>query len=361
MLFSYSPSGYEENWLHEALIAVLGTDMDAIDVNGTPLAWPACLPPAKREELRGRRGLRERRSTFLDAYTNLTPVERAFVREAMTRQNEFPALFQDNLPCANLDEFPEGIRAPLKSLFEFAFTLLTDLGLRDRNYGHLYDSLDYKVCAFCGVEMLDAPGQKREALDHYLPVALYPFAGVNFRNLTPMGSKCNSRYKGRQDILRAADTGQRRQCCDPYASPILHLSLDESRPFEGDVIRYVVCPAWVVRWEGGDQVRLDTWETVFGISERYKASSLNPHFRDWLDHFSSWAARKFVPGGDREALRYLLNEFSEVVVPEGLADAAFLKRATFRMLAHHCDDSDGGERIFEWLHDLVSERQELAA
>ncbi len=361
MLFSYSPGGFEENWLHETLMSVLTEDMEAMDRGDARAPWPGCLPDAWRETLDGRRGLRDRRSAFLDAYAGLAEAERQAVHEAMTRQNAFPDVFVDDLPCASADDLAPAVREPLRKLFEFLFDLLTETGSRDRNYTRLYDALEHKVCAFCGVELLDAPGQKREALDHYLPIALYPFAGANCRNLVPMGSKCNSRYKGRQDVLKVAGTSQRRECCDPYASPTLEISLDESRPFEGDVVKYVACPAWVISWEGGNATRLGTWETVFNISERYRESSLNPHFRDWLDHFSSWAARGFDTPYDREALRSLLTEFSEVVVPEGLSDSAFLKRATFRMLARRCDDTDEGTRVFEWLHDLLSERKALAA
>ena len=177
-----------------------------------------------------------------------------------------------------------------KDFFEYAFGILADLGLRDENYRQLYNQMKWKVCAFCGVELLDAPGQKREAFDHYLPIARYPFADVNFRNLPPMGAKCNSRYKGQQDILLDSE-GLRRVCGDPYCSPEIQVSLLKSRPFEGDTVNLVTCPKWVIEWEGGEADKLQTWEAVFKITDRYKASSLNPNFRDWVGHFVQWAAK----------------------------------------------------------------------
>ncbi|UYW29035.1 hypothetical protein OKC48_11185 [Methylorubrum extorquens] len=259
-----------------------------------------------------------------------------------------------------LSDLPEKIRYPVKDLFEFAFGLLTDLGLRDGNYRKLYDRLKYKVCAFCGVEPLDAPGQKREALDHYMLIANYPFAGANFRNLSPMCSKCNSRYKLQQDILVDPMHGGRRTCCDPYNSPTLSLSLNNSRPFEGARVDLVNCPEWDIQWVGGHPGKVQTWESVFGISERYRESSLNPNFRTWVDHFCTWAARKSTASSP-DLLRDLLQEFAEIVVPEGWAESAFLKRATFQMLAAQCDTSEDGLRIFVWLHDQIEERRALAA
>jgi len=360
VLFSYSPAGFHDNWLHETLIETLANDMARIDGGFAPDAWPECIEEAHREVLRPKHGLRDRRGKLLERYAALSAADRAQVREAMNRQNAIPAIFDDGLPCVRLGDLPDQIRAQIKDLFEFAFGLLTSLGLRDGNYKKLYEQLEYKVCAFCGVELLDAPGQKREALDHYLKISDYPFAGTNFRNLSPMGTKCNSRYKLKQDILFDAVSGDRRVCCDPFGSPTLILSLNDSRPFKGPRVNLVTCPDWDIKWVGGDPGKLETWETVFGISERYRESSLNPNFRSWIDHFCQWAVRKPV-ASTPDLLRDLLHEFSDVVVPEGFADSAFLKRATFQMLAGQCDSTEGGLRLFEWLHEQIEERRALAA
>lgn len=93
---------------------------------------------------------------------------------------------------------------------------------------------------------------------------------------------------------------------------------------------------------------------------RFGESSLNPNFRSWIDHFCQWAVRKPV-AGTPGLMRDLLHEFAEIVVPEGFADSAFLKRAAFQMLANQCDASDGGLRIFDWLYDQIEERRALAA
>lgn len=333
--------------------------MARVDAGEPRIEWPACVSPKRRKALRGKYGLKERRAAFLDHYEALGPADRTRVRGAMVRHNAFPAIFEDGQPTACVSDFPEGMRNAVKNLFEFAFSLLTDLGLRDENYRRLYNKLDYKVCAYCGVESLDAPGQKREALDHYISISAYPFAGANFRNLSPMGTKCNSRYKLQQDILLDPTTGNRRLCCDPYESPKISLSLNDSRPFEGPRVDLVTCPDWIIRWEGGNPEKIQTWESVFAISERYIESSLNPNFRGWIDHFCHWAARHKTRAGDPQSLRNIICEFAEIVVPEGMSDSAFLKRATFQMLASRCDDTESGLRLFDWLYSLIEECRAL--
>lgn len=361
MLFSYSPIGYQQNWLHDTLIEMLRADMAATDNGQTPLDWPECIPVDHRQVLRGRPALKRHRAAFLNAYAILNRSERATVQEALVRQNDIPGVFADRSPCSCLTQLPLKIRAPIDELFAFAFDILISLGLRDQNHRALYEKLRYKVCAFCGVEILDAPGQKREALDHYLPIAIYPFAGANFRNLSPMGAKCNSRYKGKQDIINDPSTGNRRVCFDPYDGPTLSLSLNESRPFEGKLVNSIICPDWVIQWSGGDPAKVQTWDQVFAISERYRESSLDVQFRDWVDHFCQWAAKKGECPDNVTALRIALNDFADTVIPEGLSDSAFLKRAVVTMLAHRCEETDEGLRVYEWLHEQILELQNLNA
>ncbi|MER9893774.1 hypothetical protein NKJ40_17150 [Mesorhizobium sp. M0119] len=343
--------------MHDALLEMLTADTGDIDNGQSPVDWPECIPAAYRNRLRTKHGLKARRQRLLDAYQALEAADHAAVRDAMIRQNELPVLLNDGLPCLRLDELPTSVRTPIKEIFEFAFGLLSDLGLRDQNYKRVYNALQHKVCAFCGVEILDAPGQKREALDHYLPIAFYPFAGTNFRNLTPMGNKCNSRYKHQQDIIVDAQ-GNRRLCCDPYNSPELTLSLAGSTPFEGDQVDLVRCPDWDIQWEGGDPAKLQTWEAAFNISARYRASSLNPSFRSWMDHLSLWAAQTDRAADTPADLRNTLREFAETAVPEGWSDSAFLKRATMLMLADRCDDTEQGSRVVDWLRDLIGSFKE---
>ena len=363
MLFGYPQAGFQYNWLHETLMEMLNADMDHIDQANPIAGWPNCLPLAHRNVLKTRAGLKVRREKLLDAYQALIPAMRPRVRSAMLRQNEIPAIFGDDLPCDRLEDLPPAFLSAMRGLFEFAFGLLPDLGLRDENYRELYHDAQFrdKVCAICGIEILDAPGQKRESLDHYLPISRYPFAGTNFRNLIPMGAKCNSRYKGQQDIIVDAASGLRRRCCDPYASPALQLSLLKSRPFEGARVDLVTCPDWVIEWVGGDQVKLQAWEAVFAISERYRASSLNPNFRSWIDHFREWAARKRGALNTADQIKQALFDFAKTVVPEGYSESAFLKKATMLMLAQTCDDPEARERLVSWLVDLVQDFHEVDA
>ena len=99
-------------------------------------------------------------------------------------------------------------------------------------------------------------GAPRHALDHYMPVSLYPFAGADLRNLPPMCDACNSRFKGTADILYDND-GNRRRCFDPYAGPVYEVSLTDSALCDAETGCALREPIWNIQFIGEPPVRAD--------------------------------------------------------------------------------------------------------
>ncbi len=124
-------------------------------------------------------------------------------------------------------------------------------------------------CPFCGIgDLKGTHHSKREAYDHYLPKALYPFNSINFRNLAPACHECNSTYKLSKDPVHNA--AGRRKAFNPYAAAVHtvqiqvtleHADMDKLMPAD---ITLQFGPAALVE-------ELDTWKDVYGIEERYKA------------------------------------------------------------------------------------------
>ena len=353
MLFFYSVDAIGDNWLHETLLEMLQAGMHEIDSDLAIVAWPDSIPVGKREVLSSRRGLRDRLDAFWLAYQGLNPAGRTAVHDAMVSQNSFPNLFDGAFACSRLEELPEGVRPAIKNLFEFSFSLLTPLGIRDIHYKKIYQSLPARVCPFCGVENLEAPDLPREDLDHYLPISSYPFADSNLRNLSPMGARCNSSFKRIADVTVNEVTGEKRRCSDPYSGPSFEISLNGSRPFQGDTIDFLPCPAWEIEFEGGDAEAAATWDSVFRIRDRYKMSHLNPDFRGWTAHFAGWCRLLNLPVTNAPELQLALERYTEATIEEGFADRAFLKRAVFDMLRARCADEVDAPRLVPWLIDLV--------
>lgn len=314
-----------------------------------------CIPAARRDVLSPKTGLRDRRSTFFQAFAALDQPSRDSVRTALATQNAIPAVFDGVSPWVRLAELPSSIRGPAKELFKFAFGLLTDVGLRDQHYRVIWQSLTWaKICPFCGLERLKHPNQPRPDLDHYLPISRYPFAGTNLRNLVPMGGDCNSAFKGQIDVVFDAVTNTRRRCGDPYTGPIFSVSLNGSNLYDDDG---TICrlPVWDIALQGGAQDCAATWVSVFQIRRRY-SDILNEEYHSWIDHFGRWCAddRSGIELTDIASVIAATSQYSETILQEGVADTNFLKRATFQMLRCKLETDPNADRLADWLKFLVA-------
>lgn len=262
MLFGYPIEATKDNWLHDCLVETLCSIHVNLRNGETPPIWPDILPEPYRSRLLRRTGLKKRLNVYVEALKQLSLEEQERTLKALREQNEIACLLTGEADCEVITDLPTAIRTPVTKLFEFAFSLLTDLEIRDEHYSRIYHSVPYHTCPFCGCEYFDAPGAPREALDHYLPESKYPFAASNLRNLVPMGNKCNSRYKLAEDILRKGD-GTRRKSFDPYDFPEIKLSLENSQPFAGEVKSTCQLPLWQIDFEP-DSEEIATWDEVFG-------------------------------------------------------------------------------------------------
>lgn len=155
-----------------------------------------------------------------------------------------------------------------KSLLDLA-TLRAKIGDIDDHYQTFVSTNKTGKCPFCGIgDIKGAHHTKREAYDHYLPKALYPFNSINFRNLAPACHECNSTYKLSKDPVH--NPAGRRKAFNPYAAAghtvqiqvtLQHANIDKLMPAD---ITMQFGPAALIE-------ELDTWRDVYGIEERYKA------------------------------------------------------------------------------------------
>lgn len=312
--------------------------------NAVPV-WPDIIPQAYRSRLRRRTGLRDRLYAYSDAFANLQTSDRQAVRKAFCGQNRIRRLLAGNCNCSTLDQLPVGVRNALLDLSDEAFRLLSEFGIRDQQYSTIYNNLGHKVCPFCGLEYFDAPGAPRENLDHFLPRSRYPFAGANAKNLVPMGSRCNSAYKGTIDVLWDGPT--RRRAFFPYQNSGVAVSLVNSQPFGGKQDDH---PKWHVSFNP-PSAEVQTWDSVFKVRERYVRDVLEPHYETWLQRFADFCKLAQIAPVDDKGLIDALDRFRRFNEADGFSDRGFLKAAMFEMLIHHC--RHGNQRLIDLLQDVL--------
>jgi hypothetical protein len=346
VFFGYPIAATTENWLHECLCEIIQIIHASLDANQTLPSWPDIIPESSRARLTKRDGLQKRLNAYHIDAAKLTQSERQKVSACLTQQNRISELCNCSEDCETLDEMPIKIQASIKSLFDFAFSLLEDFGIRDRQYSVIYESQTYHVCPFCGCEYFDAPGAPREDLDHYLVKNKYPFAAVNLRNLVPMGMKCNQRYKHEADMLRDAQ-GFRRLSFDPYTERNLEVRLTNSVPFAGLDGQ----PQWNIDIQP-DSPECTTWDDVFSLRKRMIRDVLDPSFNRWLGEFAKWFCKRNPYSDDFAIVLKELSIYAEDFELLGFDAREFLRVPVFNMLHHHC--ANGDERLSEFIVSLIS-------
>lgn len=166
-----------------------------------------------------------------------------------------------------------------KGLYSSSFldlaALRAKIGDIDDHYQAFMQTNTHGKCPFCGInDLLGEYHSKREAYDHYLPKALYPFNSINFRNLVPACHHCNSSYKTSKDPAYTPKdpvrSVRRRAVFYPYKTAAhsieIHVTLQHS-----DIAK--LAPADITLQFGPAALtqEIDTWRDVYGIDERYKA------------------------------------------------------------------------------------------
>jgi hypothetical protein len=340
-------------------LEIIQQALAAIDGGLQPTSWPECIPDQRRPRLRRFTELRERLRDFMSCYADLAPAERARVRQAIEDQNEFEDLFSGGRIADVRDQLPGTIGLVAESLFEKAFRMLGALGIRDQNYERFIELVEHRICPFCGCEYFEgverkmtAEGEetlagKREPLDHYLALSLYPFAGANARNLIPIGWRCNSSYKQAQDMLRTR-TGVRRVCFDPYAAAPAQISLVHTRLFA----RPDDMPDWHVELIGAPD-GVAAWDDVFDIRRRYVDYHLDSVYNGTLKNFGV-LCRKYphiIADGVINGFVHL----ADLSRSNGLSDRAFLFTAVYDLLIERCRaGGDEADRIIAKYSDARS-------
>jgi len=155
------------------------------------------------------------------------------------------------------------------------------IGQIDEHYQAFMQVNTTGKCPFCGLgDIKGVHHTRREAYDHYLPKAHYPFNSINFRNLAPACHECNSTYKLSKDP--AHNGAGRRKAFYPYTT-VAHgivITIDLNTP---DIDRLTPADIQLTFGPAAVHEEIETWKEVYGIDERYKAKCCDGDAKDWLE------------------------------------------------------------------------------
>jgi len=186
----------------------------------------------------------------------------------IVRYSDFPVALKD------VKEQIAGFFKKLYSNLDIA-ALKAKIGDIDDHYQAFIQTNKAGKCPFCGInDLLSEYHFKREAYDHYLPKAIYPFNSINFMNLMPACHHCNSSYKTSKDPAYTPKDPtrlvHRRAFFYPYTTAPhtidIHIALRTS-----DIEKLAPEDIVITFGPAAANEKIETWKDVYGIEERYKA------------------------------------------------------------------------------------------
>lgn len=207
-----------------------------------------------------------------------------------------------------------------------------------KHYSEFMEINDEEICPFCGIKNIKGKHhKKREAYDHFLPKGEFPFNSINFRNLAPMCNDCNSSYKLEQNPLmyinplKKKDNGERIKSFYPYRAKPFNLEisinlnkLDFNNLESIDVHLDFTCNEGLSYKE-----QIESWKTVFGIDERYKAKILGKRGgKKWYDQIDNGVENyRKLTGNPQLSKTDIYNLKMSEINEDKLSDSNFIKKA----------------------------------
>jgi len=274
--------------------------------------------------------------TIYEECKNLSVDDKKKIIDTFKALKNISEVCEGNIIPLKIKQLPIVVEELIKPFFVKCYESLLERSLVPGDKLQYYNSIikenKYKFCPCCGyVSFESAESNYREAYDHYLPKAEYPFASVNFFNLVPLCYKCNSDRKSTKNPVNG------RKAYYPFSlNPethivdiqvkFSHIKVKDYDNFEKKELQIELL---------GDDEKCNTWDDVFDIKERYfdevksfSKNLLKEMKKRWKGYKDEGINKSYVDIIDREI---------DLMMDDKYDDRKFLKIA-FLQEVKNCND-----------------------
>jgi hypothetical protein len=267
---------------------------------------------------------------------SLTPQEKLCFKNAFARNNRIEELCEGTIAPIDLSTLNGDLLRVLKPFFKKLYTQFLGWKTIRDNYGDkkvYYDELNLKngfnECPCCGYGDLKTIYSKgRSAFDHYLPQKHYPFSSINFKNLVPICTTCNSDEKGEDDVLKDG-----KPIFYPFAvnHPDIEINVDvDTKALQKlieptDDLKYKITKLEIKVDFNLQSDQVESWDKIFDIKTRY-FGKISDNRVGWLKrvvkHYKKYKAKignysvenafdDVIEDDSNEQLRFLKSPYLE--------------------------------------------------
>lgn len=232
-------------------------------------------------------------------YAKLNAFQKKKVKLAFKNNNEIERLCNGYLTPIQYDDFKSTFSEKLKKFSkklweEYAHNnkVRKECGEVKHHFDKFTDPKHQKafLCPFCGLNSLKpSSGEYRDAYDHYLPMSLYPFISMNFKNLAPTCHDCNSNEKGDNPVI--FKNSIRRKVFFPFdftlKSEDLQLKIVPTMKYNKSSKSTLLSKInfeYEIKIGRKYTQQIKSWEDIYGIKKRYKEyiPSMQSEWFSWI-------------------------------------------------------------------------------
>lgn len=295
MIYTYKRIDHNINLLHEHLAFIFRQMFRYAPATFDEelLVHPDFIPILEKAKVSIRKPLAE----IVELFHKLPYGEKKKLEIAFSYNNSIESLTNKNVHPIKYIDLDDSISKKLKDFSEKLWKeypqvaqIGADFGTLKQHYDKIVNESEVLVCPFCGIGEFEPPGGKyKEAYDHLIAKATYPFVAVNFDLLFPMCHKCNSKEKGSEDTYYDAETGERRTVLypydDTYASDDLAIRVILNEPYDKIKLETILRS---IDWnldltlQNIKNETLNTWNSIFHIKRRF-GERLKYYEKHWFD------------------------------------------------------------------------------
>ncbi|MGZ4074717.1 MAG: hypothetical protein ACXWL2_05175 [Candidatus Chromulinivorax sp.] len=253
-------------------------------------------------------------AAIYDVTKNWNQAQRTDFCNSIRKSNEIKKICEGKIVPSKDSDIPAEVRVLTKTLFIKLYEGVLKgqffqpiYGTRLDHYHEFkkYKTNDYEFCPACGlVEMKTYADDLADQYDHYLPKDIYPFSSVNFENLAPICTDCNSLLvKGDKDIL--SYTGK---VFFPFDET--HKSISIKLKIKKNNLDDLSKIEWDISYSNADNkdAEIEAWLKIYNIEGRHKThvtGSINRWYKFYNDYMIDKESIEDQPDITRRKNSYL--------------------------------------------------------
>lgn len=283
MIRAYTYCATCHTTLHDSIIAFFNRIQFETDAFRDELFDAQLLDLANRHQTI----LKSKLESIYNRLRTWTQPERTALCEEIRRSNDIESICNGTYTPRIIDRTATGIDAEIRALFLNLYKQVLDgVPFRERHSTSLMDHFitfsntnrEITLCPICGIsELKKHHDDSRDQYDHYLPESKYPFSAVNFINLVPGCTECNSpQVKGSKDVVRIS----KGHLFYPYDTTHKGISIQIAVKKDDQDIEKV---EWKITYSNpnGKADEIEAWKSIYKIESRYQGY-IKPRVKKWF-------------------------------------------------------------------------------